>query len=96
MISDNSDNVRREPPFAFCVRFMRQEAHCAPYILWFEMNRAMTEEEVAQGHAADKQWMDNAEVDARPFLHYLQYLTYGGLGERKKNSYMRLEYSSLI
>ena len=28
--------------------------------------------------------MDWAEVDARPFLHYRQYLTYGGLGERDK------------
>ncbi|KAH3856949.1 hypothetical protein DPMN_099545 [Dreissena polymorpha] len=26
-------------------------------------------------------WNDCAEVDARPFLHYLQYLTYGGPGE---------------
>ncbi|KAH3749984.1 hypothetical protein DPMN_184500 [Dreissena polymorpha] len=26
--------------------------------------------------------MENAEVDARPLIHYLQYLTYGGLGER--------------
>ncbi|KAH3842124.1 hypothetical protein DPMN_115612 [Dreissena polymorpha] len=26
--------------------------------------------------------MNCAEVDARPFLHYLQYITYGGLGER--------------
>ncbi|KAH3751950.1 hypothetical protein DPMN_186558 [Dreissena polymorpha] len=32
----------------------------------------------------EKQWMDSAEVDARPFLHYLQYLTYGELGEREK------------
>ncbi|KAH3896926.1 uncharacterized protein LOC127864485 isoform X2 [Dreissena polymorpha] len=87
MISDNCDNVRREPPFAFCVRFIREEAHCAPYVLWFEMNRAMTEEEVAQRNAHDKMWMDYAEVDACPFLHYLQYLTYGGQGERTKQLY---------
>ncbi|KAH3896892.1 hypothetical protein DPMN_021076 [Dreissena polymorpha] len=87
MISDNCDNVRREPPFAFCVRFIREEAHCAPYVLWFEMNRAMTEEEVAQRGEYDKMWMDYAEVDACPFLHYLQYLTYGGQGERTKQLY---------
>ncbi|KAH3897031.1 hypothetical protein DPMN_021215 [Dreissena polymorpha] len=84
MISDNCDNILSEQPFALCVRFIRQEAHCAPYILWFEMNRGMTEEKVAQRNSTEKLWMVNAEVDARPFLHYLQYLTYGGLGERNK------------
>ncbi|KAH3896946.1 hypothetical protein DPMN_021130 [Dreissena polymorpha] len=87
MISDNCDNVRREPPFSFCVRFIRHEAHCAPYVMWFEMNRAMTEEEVAQRDQHSKHWMDYAEVDACPFLHYLQYLTYGGQGERTKQLY---------
>ncbi|KAH3748700.1 hypothetical protein DPMN_183150 [Dreissena polymorpha] len=84
MISDNCDNGIFEPPFAFCVKFIREEAYCAPYILWFEMNRNMTEEEVAQRVSLDKQWMDCAEVAALSFLHYLQYLTYGGLGERDK------------
>ncbi|KAH3783702.1 uncharacterized protein LOC127843090 [Dreissena polymorpha] len=84
MMSDSCDNIHSEPSFAFCVRFIRQEAHCAPYIFWFEMNRSMTEEEVAQRTTTEKRWMDNAEVDARPFLYYLQYLTYGGLGERNK------------
>ncbi|KAH3740401.1 hypothetical protein DPMN_047107 [Dreissena polymorpha] len=84
MISDTCDTVLSEPPFAFCVRFIRQEAQCAPYILWFEMNRGMTEEEVAQRSHVEKRWMDSAEIDARTFLHYLQYLTYGGLGERNK------------
>ncbi|KAH3716583.1 hypothetical protein DPMN_059307 [Dreissena polymorpha] len=84
MISDNCDNVLCERPFAFCVKFVREEAYCAPYILWFEMKRNMTEEEVSQRDFYDKQWMDYAEVAALPFLHYLQYLTYGGLGEREK------------
>ncbi|KAH3789375.1 uncharacterized protein LOC127841025 [Dreissena polymorpha] len=84
MMSDSCDNVLIEIPFAFCVSFIRQEAHCAPYILWFEMNRGMTEEEVAQRNHNDKIWMDNAEVSARPFLYYLQYLAYGGLGKRNR------------
>ncbi|XP_052277879.1 uncharacterized protein LOC127876592 isoform X2 [Dreissena polymorpha] len=84
MISDNCDNLLSKLPFAFCVRFIRQEVHCAPYILWFEMNRGMTDEEVEQRHTYEKRWMDDAEVDVRPFLHYLQFLTYGGLGERNK------------
>ncbi|KAH3770350.1 hypothetical protein DPMN_171635 [Dreissena polymorpha] len=48
------------------------------------MNCNITKEEVAQRGYTDKQWMDSAAVDARSFLHYLQYLTYGGLGERHK------------
>ncbi|KAH3740703.1 uncharacterized protein LOC127851571 [Dreissena polymorpha] len=82
MLFGNTDNS--EPPLAFCVNFLRQESHCAPVILLFEMNRNITEEEMAQRDIIDKQWIDSAEVDARPFLHYLQYLTYGGLGERDK------------
>ncbi|KAH3784056.1 hypothetical protein DPMN_162007 [Dreissena polymorpha] len=60
MMSDNCDNVRSEPPFSFCVRFIRQEAQCAPYILWFKMIRGVTEEEVAARQHQDKRWMDNA------------------------------------
>ncbi|KAH3720908.1 hypothetical protein DPMN_063819 [Dreissena polymorpha] len=78
MISDDN-----EQPFALCAKFVREEAYCAPYILWFEMKRNMTEE-VSQRRIVGKQWMDYAEVAARPFLRYLQYLTYGGLGERDK------------
>ncbi|KAH3794197.1 hypothetical protein DPMN_147728 [Dreissena polymorpha] len=84
MISDDCDIVLSEQPFALCTNFVKEEAYCAPYILWFEMKRNMTKEEVSQRTCIAKQWMDYAEVDARPFLHYLQYLTYGGLGERDK------------
>ncbi|KAH3740422.1 hypothetical protein DPMN_047128 [Dreissena polymorpha] len=80
MLLGNTDNS--ELPFAFCVKFLRQESHCTPFILLFEMNRNITDEEVKQRTFTEKQWMDSADVDARPFLHYMQYLTYGGLGER--------------
>ncbi|KAH3740502.1 hypothetical protein DPMN_047208 [Dreissena polymorpha] len=82
MLLGNTDNS--EPPFAFCVHFLRQESHCAPLILLFEMNRNITEEEVAQRDYIEKHWMGSAEVDALPFLYYMQYLTYDGLGERDK------------
>ncbi|XP_052251592.1 uncharacterized protein LOC127858456 isoform X1 [Dreissena polymorpha] len=91
---EKCDNVFNEPPFAFCVMFVRQEMYCAPYILWFEMNRNIAEEEVAQRNPLEKQWMDRAEVDARPFLYYLQYLTYGGLGERYKQLHAMEELDS--
>ncbi|KAH3770382.1 hypothetical protein DPMN_171667 [Dreissena polymorpha] len=82
MISENYYNGFIEPPFAFCVRFYRKEAYCVSSILLFEMNRNITEEEVMQRTFTVKTWMDNAEIGARTFLHYLQYLSYGGLGER--------------
>ncbi|KAH3770342.1 hypothetical protein DPMN_171627 [Dreissena polymorpha] len=46
------------------------------------MNRNITQKEVSLRNNKDKMWMDGAEIDARPFLHYHQYLTYRGLGER--------------
>ncbi|KAH3710317.1 uncharacterized protein LOC127857155 [Dreissena polymorpha] len=78
------EDVLTELPFALCVRFVRQEAHCCPYILRFEMNRNTTEEEIRLRNYIDHKWMNCVEVDARPFLYYLQYLTYGGLCEREK------------
>ncbi|XP_052239805.1 uncharacterized protein LOC127850667 isoform X2 [Dreissena polymorpha] len=84
MLACNKEEEFSELPFVSCVSFVRQESYCTPAILLFEMNRNITEEEVEQRHDIEKQWMDSAEVDARPFLYYLQYLTYGGLGERDK------------
>ncbi|KAH3740457.1 hypothetical protein DPMN_047163 [Dreissena polymorpha] len=84
MLSGNKEEGISQLPFELCVSFLRQESYCTPFILLFEMNRNITEEEVTQRTFAEKLWMDSAEVDARPFLYYLQYLTYGGLGERDK------------
>ncbi|KAH3740601.1 hypothetical protein DPMN_047307 [Dreissena polymorpha] len=81
MLAGNKQEGISELPFVSCVRFVRQESFCTPAILLFEMNRNNTEEEVAQRDYNEKIWMDSVEVDAHPFLHYLQYLTYGGLGE---------------
>jgi len=68
---------------AFCVRFMREEMYCAPAILWFEMYRSVGDD-VANREPVDRIWMDWAEVDAQPFMLYLQYLTFGGLRERQR------------
>ncbi|KAH3740527.1 hypothetical protein DPMN_047233 [Dreissena polymorpha] len=84
MLAGNKEEGFSELPFVSCVRFIRQESYCTPAILLFEMNRNNTEEEVAQRDYTEKHWMGSAEVDALPFLHYLQYLTYDGLGERDK------------
>jgi len=68
---------------SFCVRFLREEKFCAPWLLWCEMYRAVGDD-VDHRNPAECQWMDWAQVDARPFLLYLQYLTYRGLGLRHR------------
>jgi len=77
---------------AFCVRFLREEKFCAPLFLWYEMYRAVGDD-VEHRDSSQRQWMDWAEVDARPFLLYLQYLTYRGLGVRHRQleAFHRLE-----
>jgi len=37
-------------------------------------------DDVDHRHGSEREWMDWAEVDAWPFLLYLQYLTYRSLG----------------
>jgi len=77
----NPERLTRK--IAFCVRFMREEMYCAPVILWFEMYRSVGDD-VNHIHVSDRIWMDWAEVDARPFMLYLQYLVFGGLRERQR------------
>jgi len=75
----------------FCVRFLREEKFCAPRFLWCEMYRVVGDAVNHRDHI-EREWMDWAVVDARPFLLYLQYLTYRGLGvrHRKLEAYHRL------
>jgi len=68
---------------AFCVRFLREEKFCAPRLLWCEMYRAVGDD-VDHRSVQEHEWMDWAQVDAQPFLLYLQYLTYRGLGVRHR------------
>jgi len=67
---------------AFCVMFTRQEMLCAPKFLQYEMFRAVGNN-VQYRFAMEHEWMGCAVVDARPFLLYLQYLTYRDLGARQ-------------
>ena len=54
-----------------------------PQFLWHEMNRAVREDVDHRDHH-EREWMDWAEVAARPFMLYLQYLTFRDLGDRDK------------
>jgi len=68
---------------SFCVRFLREEKFCAPQFLRYEMYRAVGDD-VDHRTRIEREWMDWAVVDALPFLLYLQYLTYRGLGVRHR------------
>ncbi|XP_052786698.1 uncharacterized protein LOC128222008 isoform X2 [Mya arenaria] len=68
---------------AFCVRFTRMEVPCVPPFLLYEMNRALNDD-IKLRTRTEHMWMEMAVVDARPYLFYLQYFTYGGLEMREK------------
>jgi len=80
---NESTDVLASSNIAFCVRFLRQEVFCAPPILHFEMVRAVGND-IQRRDGMERKWMNWAVVDSRPFLHYLQYLTFRGLGIRHR------------
>jgi len=79
----NESHEQLTKKLACCVRFLREEKFCAPQFMWCEMYRAVGDD-VDHRDDNKRDWMDWAEVDARPFLLYLQYLTYRGLGVRHR------------
>ena len=79
----NHSHEQLTKKLGFCVRFLRKEKFCAPLFLWYEMYRAV-EDDVDHMDLIEREYMDWAEVDARPFLLYLQYLTYRSLGVRHR------------
>jgi len=88
----NDSHEQLTKKLAFCVKFLREEKFCAPQFLWCEMYRAYGND-VDHRTSNQRQWMNSAVVDARPFLLYLQYLTYRGLGARHRQleAFHRLE-----
>ncbi|XP_045202238.2 uncharacterized protein LOC123555712 [Mercenaria mercenaria] len=66
---------------AFGVVFTRDEKHCVPNALQYEMFRCTEEERRTRDKYSDN-WMDWAVVDSLPYLYYLQYMTYRRLDNR--------------
>jgi len=81
VLNDSHEQLIKK--LAFCVRFLREEKFCAPQFLWCEIYRAAGDD-VDHRTANQRDWMDWAQVDAKPFMLYLQYLTYRGLGVRHR------------
>jgi len=92
LMNEGDTDVASTNKVAYCVRFLRQEAYCAPPILHYEMVRAVGDD-IQHRDFPENIWMDWAVVDSRAFLYYLQYLTYGGLGLRHRQ---RQAYRSLV
>ncbi|XP_052785811.1 uncharacterized protein LOC128221311 isoform X2 [Mya arenaria] len=67
---------------ALCVWFTRLEVFCAPPIMLFEMNKAMADGMRRTTFNEQHKSIEMGVVDSKPFLFYLQYLTYGSLGLR--------------
>jgi len=82
-VNEENIDVLSTNKVAFCVRFLPQEAFCIPQILHYEMVRAVGDD-IQHMHRTEREWMKWAVVDSRPFLHYLQYLTFRGLGLRHR------------
>ncbi|KAH3829733.1 hypothetical protein DPMN_102961 [Dreissena polymorpha] len=55
------------------VSFSREESHCLPKHVVYEMYRRDTKSEY--GKMLNERWKDTAVINARPFLYYLQYLS---------------------
>jgi len=83
LLNEGNTDVLMTNRVAYCVRFLRQEAYCSPPILHFEMVRGVGDD-IQHRDRNERVWMNWAVVDARPFLHYLQYLTFRDLGLRHK------------
>ncbi|XP_052776029.1 uncharacterized protein LOC128213948 [Mya arenaria] len=75
------DDVLLTNKTALCVRYLRKEVFCAPPILHYEMVRGKGED-INHRNIRECVWMNWAVVDALPYLYYLQYLTFRGLGQQ--------------
>jgi len=83
LLNEGDTDVLKTNRVAYCVRFLRQEVFCAPPFLHFEMVRGVGED-IQHRDPNKREWMNWAVFDSRPFLHFLQYLTFRGLGHRHK------------
>jgi len=83
LLNEGDADVRKTNRVANCVSFLRQEVFCAPPILHYEMVRGVGDD-IQHRDSNERVWMNWAVVDARPFLHYLQYLAFRGLGLRHR------------
>jgi len=83
LLNEGDTDVLLANRVAYCVRFLRHEVFCAPPFLHYEMIRDV-EDDILHRYITERVWMNWAVVDARPFLHYMQYLTFRSLNIRHR------------
>ncbi|XP_052790729.1 uncharacterized protein LOC128224754 [Mya arenaria] len=69
---------------ACSVLFNSFEICCVPKFLVYEMYRTIRPEDFHHRRNLFEEWMDLIVIDSRPFMFYLQYLTYRQLGEEER------------
>ncbi|XP_052792906.1 uncharacterized protein LOC128226857 [Mya arenaria] len=66
-----------------CVAFNALELCCVPKFLVYEMHRTIGPDDIHDRRLIVENWMDLIVIDSKPFLFYLQYLTFRQLGQQE-------------
>ncbi|KAH3811900.1 uncharacterized protein LOC127833714 [Dreissena polymorpha] len=93
---ENKPNPSIESKIALCIIFLSNEAPCVPPVLLYEMTKAGFAPDYRENIRIKMELSGEARVDARVFIYYLQYLTYGGLGNREKQIAVLTKFEDYI
>ncbi|KAH3694130.1 hypothetical protein DPMN_081569 [Dreissena polymorpha] len=93
---ENKPHPYHESKIALCMVFLTNEAPCVPPVLLYEMNKTGFAPDFREKVNIKQELNGEARVDARVFLYYLQYLTYGGLGIRDKQNVVLTKFEDYI
>ncbi|XP_052788324.1 uncharacterized protein LOC128223108 [Mya arenaria] len=69
---------------ACSVAFNSLEICCVPAFLVYEMHRVIRPDDFYHRHPINDYWMDLVIIDSKPFMFYLQYLTFRQIGEEER------------
>ncbi|KAH3724883.1 hypothetical protein DPMN_050710 [Dreissena polymorpha] len=93
---ENKPNPKTESKIALCIIFLSNEAPCVPPMLLYEMTKTRFSPDYQEKMSMKLELHGEARVDYRVFMYYLQYLTYGGLGIREKQSVVLTKFEDYI
>ncbi|KAH3728398.1 hypothetical protein DPMN_054354 [Dreissena polymorpha] len=93
---ENKPNSNIESKIALCIIFLSNEAPCVPPVLLYEMTKTEFAPDYRETMSIKIELHGEARVDSCVFMYYLQYLTYGGLGIRKKQIDVLTRYEDYI
>ncbi|XP_052790130.1 uncharacterized protein LOC128224353 [Mya arenaria] len=69
---------------ACSVVFNSLEVCCVPWFLVYEMHRTIRPKDFHHRNPIHEKWIDLVVIDSKPFMFYLQYLTFRQLGEQER------------